>query len=612
MDILEQNRTKRRWDIPFAKEPIHDDNLRKILALPFFRRVNPADFPDDLRLADIIANDARINVYDKGQPIYQQGEYGGSVFLILRGSVSSQSTPQIDHALQQPKHQRPAISSLARVGEIISRITRHEDQQYDPHADQDTPASKRTAGVDICTNSSHNIGPTTGLQHDQEHYMYAGEMFGISAALNRTHHHQTILAKLATTVILEIRLPGIRDLRFWSDEFRQATDVLYRERVMKRVFGQSGPFSGMDDNILNIVASHAQFQSYGTFDWTHQYQRELAKKGGSTNIIEHEPVIAQQGHYLNDIIILSSGFARVARKMSRGEQTTGVLESNQLFGLQEFSKSQLGEENRNYHSSLRAVGYADIVRIPTPVFEKYLWPIMSVDRDADTKADRTERDGSGTLISTPPEKMSKALKLLGHKFSQDRSNPPTSTDPVRSYERDQQLLEFVMDNRFLNGTSAMVINTDLCVDCDECVRACAATHSNASRFVRKGKTHQNIMIAHACMHCIDPVCLIDCPTGAIERDAKSGNIAINDDTCIGCTACANACPYKNITMEPIKDYGGNHVADTNGVPSMKAVKCDHCISTTGGPACQRACPTGALLRIDLKKFDQIADWLQET
>ena len=42
----------------------------------------------------------------------------------------------------------------------------------------------------------------------------------------------------------------------------------------------------------------------------------------------------------------------------------------------------------------------------------------------------------------------------------------------------------------------------------------------------------------SCMHCADPVCMIGCPTGAIGRDAGSGNILINDETCIGCSTCA--------------------------------------------------------------------------
>ena len=50
------------------------------------------------------------------------------------------------------------------------------------------------------------------------------------------------------------------------------------------------------------------------------------------------------------------------------------------------------------------------------------------------------------------------------------------------------------------------------------------------------------------MHCADAVCLIDCPTNAIHRDDDTGTVVIDDATCIGCAACASACPYDNIRM----------------------------------------------------------------
>ena len=55
------------------------------------------------------------------------------------------------------------------------------------------------------------------------------------------------------------------------------------------------------------------------------------------------------------------------------------------------------------------------------------------------------------------------------------------------------------------------------------------------------------MVANACMHCADPVCMIQCPTGAIHRNVYGGEVIINDATCVGCTACAKICPKKCYT-----------------------------------------------------------------
>ena len=44
-------------------------------------------------------------------------------------------------------------------------------------------------------------------------------------------------------------------------------------------------------------------------------------------------------------------------------------------------------------------------------------------------------------------------------------------------------------------------------------------------------------------------------------------------------------------------------------PIVKATKCDLCSDQIGGPACERACPHGALRRIDMNNLDAFARWL---
>ncbi len=109
------------------------------------------------------------------------------------------------------------------------------------------------------------------------------------------------------------------------------------------------------------------------------------------------------------------------------------------------------------------------------------------------------------------------------------------------------------------------------------------------------------MVANACMHCVDPVCMIGCPTGAIHRDLQSGTVIINDLTCIGCGICANSCPYENIRLVEIRDKRDKPIVDPDSEkPIMKATKCDLCITNPGGPACVRACPHDALRRVDFR------------
>ena len=53
--------------------------------------------------------------------------------------------------------------------------------------------------------------------------------------------------------------------------------------------------------------------------------------------------------------------------------------------------------------------------------------------------------------------------------------------------------------------------------CPHCKHPLAA-HDNNPRFLRHGPTYGQYMVANACMHCQDPACMIECPTGAIHRD----------------------------------------------------------------------------------------------
>lgn len=123
------------------------------------------------------------------------------------------------------------------------------------------------------------------------------------------------------------------------------------------------------------------------------------------------------------------------------------------------------------------------------------------------------------------------------------------------------------------------------------------------------------------MHCADPVCMIGCPTGAIHRDENLDLIVINDVTCIGCSTCANNCPYNNIQMVDIRDESGYLVMPgksidasrdekTLNAPIQKATKCDLCETIPTGPACQYACPHDALIRVDLREPDQLQQWLR--
>ena len=182
-----------------------------------------------------------------------------------------------------------------------------------------------------------------------------------------------------------------------------------------------------------------------------------------------------------------------------------------------------------------------------------------------------------------------------------------------------ELVSFLMGQGLGEATDVLLIDEEKCVACDFCEQACAATHDGTSRLNRKaGPTHAHIHIPTSCRHCEDPSCMKDCPPDAIQRGGVGGEVFIGDN-CIGCGNCEQNCPYGVIQMAykseapdsywrwmlfGLGDKPGKADKSKSANPDAikQAVKCDMCKDIDGGPACVRACPTGAALRLSPEEF----------
>jgi Fe-S-cluster-containing dehydrogenase component/CRP-like cAMP-binding protein len=348
----------------------------------------------------------------------------------------------------------------------------------------------------------------------------------------------------------------LREIRRFDDGFRHTIDQRYRQNALLVHLHETELFSNLDKEVLGKIADATLFETYGAFDWHVSFQRlQSLGQGG----VEHEPAIARQGEYADGLLMIRAGFARVAIEYGSGHRTLTYLGAGDTFGLEELYAAWKSGETVSRGASLTALGYVDVLRVPAQVLEEYVFP---------------------EIASPPVESIDAGTKTLA----------------------EDELLEWAVEERFINATKSMLIDLKRCVRCDDCVRACASTHGGNPRFIRHGKTFDHWMVANACMHCADPVCMIGCPTGAIYRSEVGGTVVINDEICIGCMTCASSCPYNNIRMVEIKNRSGIALVDPDTNRSiLKATKCDLCYANPGGPACVRACPHEALSRIDFHR-----------
>ncbi len=561
-----------RWDAAFDANMTDEDVSRLLLTVPF-SGMDAEKFPKRTPLREILRNDARILKFRKGEIIMRQGDYGTSAFLILQGAARVVLKPDLPPSLlgRQATNKKGVFRTLAqlwnrsRPPEMLPRTLLGQSSGVSARQNE---KETRVFLQDV---------PRILDQHRTAE-MFAGEFFGEIAALSRMARTSTIFADSDDAELLEIRWQGLRDLMKYDDALRTHINKIYRERALASYLRATPLFKNLSKEQLDRVAEAVEFSTYGDYDWSGEYKR-LAQSGSVRP--EKEPVIVGEGDYPNGIVLLRAGFARVSQKFGGGERTLNYIGAGQIFGLNEIAHNWRNKDAAvNMQFSLRAIGYTHLLIVPTRVMEEIVLPSLPKN-ELPPPVEKVEDD----LDSAPPE--------------------------IATREKvGAEILEFLTENRFFNGTATMVIDLDRCTRCDDCVRACASTHDNNPRFLRHGPSAGRLMIANACMHCADPVCMIGCPTGAIHRESFAGQVVINPATCIGCKSCFTNCPYDAIRMVEARDERGELLVDQEMKPIAKATKCDLCVENHGGPACERACPHGALERMNLNNLDALSKWLK--
>lgn len=576
-----------RWDHPLS-EDMSSQQVDWLLQKPPFSQMDVERFARSTPLADILRNDTRILTLRSGDLVFREGQYGGSAYLIIDGQVRIFLSKLL--ANESPSQRRRDRFSWLRMLKYKSkkndrrRGARGEGTAAKRKASRNAPRPEigyRGEGSD--TRIFLQDVPGVLSQHSTAS-ISPGELFGEMAAVTRAPREFTAVAETACSV-LEIRWQGLKLLK-QDPAFRSLLDERYRSEVLRTHLRETRLFRFIPEHNLEQIIANTKFESFGNLEWYAEYKKRSSQSPSAR--IEAEPLIAEEGSFATGLWIVRGGFARLSRRQGAGHRTLAYMGKGQMFGLRELIHNQAQAEIQAtplpYQESLRAIGYVDALCIPKQVVNEHVLPFV---RRADLPA---------------------PIEEPRYQFGQPVVDAPLE---ISDSNVETGLLEFLVEKRLMNGQKTMVIDTERCTRCDDCVRACAGAHGGTPVFVRDGHQYGSWMFAQACMHCEDPVCMIGCPTGAIHRDLDSGLVQINDQTCIGCKSCAESCPYGNIRMTVSQDKRGRAKVDQKtGLPILQASKCDLCSSAGGRPSCQAACPHDALVRIDLSDVSQIGQHMQ--
>jgi Fe-S-cluster-containing dehydrogenase component/formate-dependent nitrite reductase membrane component NrfD len=140
-----------------------------------------------------------------------------------------------------------------------------------------------------------------------------------------------------------------------------------------------------------------------------------------------------------------------------------------------------------------------------------------------------------------------------------------------------------------------IIDNRKCIGCHACTVACKSEHDvpigvNRTwvKQVEKGDyPHtRRIFSVMRCNHCTDAPCVEICPVEALHF-REDGIVDFDNNRCIGCKACMQACPYDALYIDP-----NTHTA-------AKCNYCAHRVDVGLEPACVNVCPEHAIVSGDM-------------
>jgi cGMP-dependent protein kinase 2 len=393
-----------------------------------------------------------------------------------------------------------------------------------------------------------------------------GSIFGEVGLISGRRRGATIRAA-EDSICVEVSRSAALKLQASVPAAKRAIERISTERQLLQMFG-----SGLTSQDLTEVLDTYEIQT----------------------ISAGKPVISE-GDEGNDIYVIRQGSMVVEKKIGGKDVFLNYLPAGSYVG--EMALIAGGRRT----ASVRAAVKSEVIKLDGAAFKALLDKKPQL--LAKAKADMAARQDVNAFIEAKKDSFSGVVDMYSN------------------------VANFLVENGIGEATDVLLIDENLCVGCDNCEKACADAHDGLSRLDREaGRTYAHLHVPTSCRHCEHPHCMADCPPNAIHR-GPDGEVFIND-TCIGCGNCQRNCPYGVIRMdavppkkpgllswlffgagpgpgEPSKKWSYKH-ADPQVEKAKKAIKCDMCSGIEGGPACVRACPTGAAIRVAPEQFLSVA------
>ncbi len=501
-----------------------------------------------------------------GYPLIKQAMNQGYevVEYILGRNVEPADEPLLRDKFQKMPGFSNVTAALAKVQQnvkLLSHITPLQLREFMLDSEVHAPKSGDTIFErnDYETSFFSIVDGEVQIQIDQNRKitLRRGDFFGEMGLISGRRRSATVVAG-NNCVLIETPRRSMIKLIASVDAVKREIDKVFITRAIQSRFAPEA----LPQNIADVVES-AKIEKY---------------KAGDT--------VFSEGETGDALHLVRVGSLTISRNIGGKEVVLSYVPAGNYVG----EMSLLGENKRS--ATARAAIATETIRLDGAAFKKL------VDR-------------------TPVLK----LRLQAEYRQRTAANLAMQAMPTGG-----DIISFLIAQGAGEATDILLIDESLCVRCDNCEKACAETHAGTSRLRREaGPTFASVHVPTSCRHCEHPHCMKDCPPDAIHR-APNGEVYIADN-CIGCGNCERNCPYGVINMaakapkkpgllqwlmfgagpgpgEAPKEYAKRKAKDDGS--GKKAVKCDMCKDLSGGPACVRACPTGAAIRISPEEFPAYA------